>query len=142
MNVFIHAAYSPTKNMGVGAYLVISPEEVKIYKRFRVVELDSMLGADIKYYETRDVESVSEVERMTLEMALAQADKELVTSVVDPNPIVYTESSEFETNADYKVCNPYPQDLSGLRASQVLGKSKIYDLVKVSSQKRLRQFAE
>ena len=90
MNIFVSEIIN--ENASIGAYIILSPEELMIYRRFHTNELTSMLEKDIIFTENQKI----------IDIAIADAQTHSVTSVIDPRPTIYTDMN-IDLNTDYRV---------------------------------------
>ena len=131
MNIFVDGSYSNQRDTGVGAYIIISSEDLLKLSVLSIADLKIKLSKDIVYQVFKDSKGSTYVEQRILELALSNPkiiDKEKVT--------VYTDCQKTSKSINtYNVVHVKGHTKQANRVNT----DKIFDVVDKTVRKRLRE---
>lgn len=132
MNIFVDGSYSPQKNIGVGAYIIISEDELNALTKLTIAELKIKLANDIIYSTFTDAKGSTDVEQRILDLALINESIEKLSL------IVYTDCQKTQSTDKYNVVHVKGHNKQANRDST----DKIFDVIDKAVRKKLRQIVK
>lgn len=127
MNIFVDGSYSPQKQIGVGAYIIIDSVSLNSLTDKTIADLKIDLSSDVVYHIFKEAKGSTDVEQKILEIAL-EANKNINK--------VYTDCQRTRTNDKYTVVHVKGHTKQVNRNDII---NKVFDVIDKAARKRLRQ---
>lgn len=131
INIFVDGSYSPQKDIGVGAYIVLKSDIMKKISKLDIQDLKQILFKRIKHVTFEKSKGSTDVEQKILEIALSDVKKSKKMN----DKIIYTDCQKTQSTDEYKVVH-----IKGhAKQDNRVGADKIFDVVDKFVRKKMRE---
>ena len=132
MNIFVDGSYSSQKKIGVGAYIIVSSDELATLTGLTISDLKVKLSNEIVYVIFKDAKGSTDVEQRILESALA--DPKIITAE-KLQLTVYTDCHKTKSTDSYTVIYVKGHTKQTNRNNA----DKLFDVIDKAVRKKLRK---
>ena len=133
MHIFVDGSYSPQKMLGVGAYIIISSQDLEQFQTLSISELKIRMSNNINYCTFEKSNGSTDIEQKILSLALARLEIDKV--LLEKSLTVYTDCQKTKNSDFYNVVHVKGHTKQENRK----GHEKIFDVIDKAARKRLRK---